>query len=124
MDSKTRNIILKATAANQLFEAGTIQSLWSGYGSIDRYGLIGSELNTMVVKHVHLPEQSKHPRGWNTDNSHQRKLHSYQVETAWIAWTDFYRFLKGWSPGHWKIHSYSERLAHKVISHLQSNIYE
>jgi thiamine kinase-like enzyme len=39
------------------------------------------------------------------------------VETAWrplyaLAWTDFYRFLKGWSPSHWKIHQYSERLAH------------
>ncbi len=102
MDTKARNIILKATGANELFEGGSIQSLWSGYGSIDRYGLIGSELNTVVVKHVRLPEQSKHP----------------------IAWTDFYRFLKGWSPGHWKIHSYSERLAHKVVSHLQSNIYE
>jgi len=334
MDTKLRNIILKATGANELFKAGTIQSLWSGYGSIDRYGLIGSELNTVVVKHVRLPnqsnhQQSKHPRGWNTDNSHQRKLHSYQVETTWyefwasrcnnecrvphclavehhenevlmvledldssgyparknavndfemqtclnwlahfhaifmgkkpeglwdigtywhletrpdeletmqqgelkqaarlldktlneapfqtfvhgdaklanfcfsqdgsqvaavdfqyvgggcgmkdvayfissclneheceskeqvlldgyfktlkqalslyqpeinpaeveaawrplyeIAWTDFYRFLKGWSPGHWKIHSYSERLAHKVVSHLQSNLYE
>jgi len=36
-----------------------------------------------------------------------------------VAWTDFYRFLKGWSPGHWKIHSYSERLAHEVVSQLQ-----
>ena len=45
------------------------------------------------------------------------------VEAEWrklypIAWTDFYRFLKGWSPDHWKIHSYSERLAHEVIHQL------
>jgi len=32
-----------------------------------------------------------------------------------VAWTDFYRFLKGWSPGHWKIHGYSERLARRVL---------
>ena len=83
MDTRLRNIILKATGANELFAGGTIQSLWSGYGSIDRYGLIGAELDTVVVKHVRLPEQNKHPRGWNTDNSHQRKLFSYQVETAW-----------------------------------------
>ncbi|MET0015115.1 MAG: phosphotransferase [Sedimenticola sp.] len=83
MDSHVRDTILNATGALDLFPGGTIQSLWSGYGSIDRYGLIGSELETVVVKHVRLPERSRHPRGWNTDRSHQRKLHSYQVETAW-----------------------------------------
>lgn len=35
-----------------------------------------------------------------------------------IAWTDFHRFLKGWSPGHWKLTSYSERLAQQVISKI------
>ncbi len=32
-----------------------------------------------------------------------------------VAWTDFYRFLQGWSPGHWKLHRYSERLANEVL---------
>jgi thiamine kinase-like enzyme len=36
-----------------------------------------------------------------------------------FAWTDFHRFLKGWSPGHWKINSYSERVAQKVIMQLK-----
>lgn len=35
-----------------------------------------------------------------------------------VAWTDFHRFLKGWSPGHWKINSYSERLAREVVASL------
>lgn len=35
-----------------------------------------------------------------------------------VAWTDFHRFLKGWSPGHWKVHSYSERLAREVVQAL------
>ena len=35
-----------------------------------------------------------------------------------VAWTDFFRFLQGWSPGHWKIHSYSERLARAVLETL------
>jgi Ser/Thr protein kinase RdoA (MazF antagonist) len=48
------------------------------------------------------------------------------VETAWrplyaLAWTDFYRFLKGWSPSHWKIHQYSERLAHEVVTGLMAS---
>ena len=46
------------------------------------------------------------------------------VEVGWrplyaVAWTDFYRFLQGWSPGHWKINRYSERLAQQVIADLQ-----
>ena len=35
-----------------------------------------------------------------------------------VAWTDFYRFLQGWSPGHWKLHRYSERLAREVLDAL------
>ncbi len=45
------------------------------------------------------------------------------VEASWrplypVAWTDFHRFLKGWSPGHWKINDYSERLKNDVIRQL------
>jgi thiamine kinase-like enzyme len=43
-----------------------------------------------------------------------------KVETEWrelypYAWCDFYRFLKGWSPGHYKINSYSEQMKTKVL---------
>lgn len=37
-----------------------------------------------------------------------------------VAWTDFYRFLQGWSPGHWKLHRYSERLAREVLASLDN----
>ena len=45
------------------------------------------------------------------------------LETEWrslyrVAWADFHRFLKGWSPGHWKINSYSERITQEVINTL------
>lgn len=45
------------------------------------------------------------------------------LETEWrslyrVAWADFHRFLKGWSPGHWKINSYSERVTAEVIKSL------
>ena len=45
------------------------------------------------------------------------------VETEWrnlyaFAWADFHRFLKGWSPGHWKINSYSEQVSLKVAKSL------
>ncbi len=66
-----------------MIDMGVIQSLWSGYGKIIRYGLQGGELESVVVKHVCLPRPEQHPRGWNTDISHQRKLKSYAVETQW-----------------------------------------
>ncbi len=74
--------ILEATKANEILGSSVIQSLWSGYGSIKRYDLEGSDYTSVIVKHVE-PEQGAHPRGWNTDLSHQRKLKSYQVELNW-----------------------------------------
>ncbi len=35
------------------------------------------------------------------------------------AWADFYRFLDGWSPGHWKMHSYSRSIVNEVIDELK-----
>ncbi|MDA7502267.1 DUF1679 domain-containing protein, partial [Chitinophagales bacterium] len=32
---------------------------------------------------IALDESIEHPRGWNTNNSHNRKVKSYQVETHW-----------------------------------------
>jgi len=83
MNHDFQEIIRHATSADEIFHIEDIQSLWSGYGKIMRYGLKGSSRERVVVKHVKLPDQSNHPRGWNTDLSHQRKIKSYQVETAW-----------------------------------------
>ncbi|MEM8706123.1 MAG: phosphotransferase [Actinomycetota bacterium] len=37
-----------------------------------------------------------------------------------LAWTDFTRFLQGWSPGHWKLHGYSRRVADEVLASLEN----
>ena len=89
MNRHFQSLILQATSADKLYKIETIQSLWSGYGEIVRYGLEGGIAKTLIVKHVSLPDQSQHPRGWNTDLSHQRKIKSYQVEIAWYSqWSD------------------------------------
>jgi len=48
-----------------------------------------------------------------------------ELEREWrdlypVAWADFHRFIKGWSPDHWKINSYSEKVTKRVIEDLQS----
>ena len=45
------------------------------------------------------------------------------IEAEWrelypFAWADFYRFLAGWSPGHWKMHGYSQRVTQSVVTAL------
>ena len=61
-----------------------VQSLWSGYGRIQKIALKGADFPSVIVKHVQ-PGGGSHPRGWNTDLSHQRKLKSYQIETNWYV---------------------------------------
>ena len=47
------------------------------------------------------------------------------LETDWrelycFAWADFTRFLTGWSPGHWKLHKYSETQTQYALDRLQA----
>jgi len=83
MNDHFKSIILQKTGASALFEKEVIQELWSGYGKIIRVGLENAAVENVVVKHVQLPIVKNHPRKWNTAISHQRKIKSYQVETAW-----------------------------------------
>ena len=55
----------------------------------------------------------KHQIDFSNLEKEWRELYPY-------AWADFHRFLKGWSPGHWKINSYSEKIVKKVIKDLGS----
>ncbi|MBO6792365.1 MAG: DUF1679 domain-containing protein [Balneolaceae bacterium] len=83
MNDYFKSIILESTGATSLLQKERIQELWSGYGEIMRFGLKGAEMENVIVKHVQLQNKNDHPRGWNTDIGHQRKLKSYEVETTW-----------------------------------------
>ena len=83
MNPLFKSALLASTGAESFRENQIIQSLWSGYGSIKRYHLSGSIYKSVVVKHVQLPTEGNHPRGWNTNISHLRKVKSYEIECAW-----------------------------------------
>lgn len=83
MDKAVLDTVLSVTGAREIRHTSVIQSLWSDYGEIVRIQLIGSDYPSVILKHIKLPEDAAHPRGWNTDLSHQRKTKSYQVEACW-----------------------------------------
>ena len=78
-----QSAICKATGADAMEVVELIQELWSGYGQIVRIQLDGGSADTVIAKHVRLPDRKNHPRGWNSSLSHERKLKSYQVEPIW-----------------------------------------
>ena len=75
--------ILDCTSAKRIIHVQKIQSLWSGYGEILRVMLEGGNRPSVVVKIISAPKQFSHPRGWNSDAGHLRKLKSYEVECHW-----------------------------------------
>lgn len=75
--------ILNSTQASSFKEKEKIQELWSGYGKIIRIDLEGASAQSAIIKYVQWPKQQIHPRGWNSNLGHQRKLKSYQVEKTW-----------------------------------------
>lgn len=83
MSPDIQSSILRTTNANAITHAARIQSLWSGYGEIVRVKLEGGDVDSLIVKHIRFNTDSPHPRGWNSDLGHQRKIKSYAVETHW-----------------------------------------
>lgn len=75
--------VAKAVGGEKVIRTQLIQALWSGYGDLFRAELAAGDEFSVIVKHIRLPQPAGHPRGWNNDRSHQRKLRSYQVEVNW-----------------------------------------
>lgn len=64
----------------QLHRTHKIQTLWGGYGELVRLYV---DNESIIVKHITLPRPPSHPKGWNTELAHQRKIRSYQAELHW-----------------------------------------
>ena len=85
MNSDTADKILQRLGAQSITNKEVIQELWSGYGEILRLEIDHGTRPSVVLKLIDLTGQDAHPRGWNTNLSHQRKLKSYQVESFWYS---------------------------------------
>jgi len=83
MHTKLNTFLQKILPAKGYQSLETIQSLWSGYGKIERIAVLGGEPETVVVKSILLDQPDMHPRGWGSDRSHLRKVKSYQIENHW-----------------------------------------
>ncbi len=83
IDADLEAVVLQAAGAREVTDTEVVQSLWSGYGQIVRCHVQGGPRPSVIVKRVQWPDDHDHRYGWNTDRSHQRKLQSYRVETAW-----------------------------------------
>lgn len=83
--------ICRITGAQSVELGEEIQSLWSGYGVIQRAdlrGLARSNDNTpvqVVIKHIDISRARSNRRGWGGDVSHLRKVRSYRIENAFYG---------------------------------------
>ena len=80
--SQLEEIVRDIAQADSCEPGSVIQSLWSGYGVIQRFILGGSEFPSAIVKHIDVSRARTNARGWSGDLSHQRKVRSYQIEKA------------------------------------------
>ncbi len=85
---KFKEAVLQVTGADGFGKVELIQTLWSGYGQILKVELTGCEVGSVILKNIQPPEEIRHPRGWNSQRSQERKLRSYQVEAHWYhSWS-------------------------------------
>ena len=71
------------TQATDIAQVTLIQPLWNNYGDLSRVELEGGDYASVIVKHIKLPEEAAHPRGFTGAISRQRKVMSYAVEAHW-----------------------------------------
>ncbi|WP_238930417.1 phosphotransferase [Vibrio sp. S9_S30] len=78
----------KEYAMQEPYEKQLIQTLWGGFGRLERWylnskGDSDAIENSVIAKWIELPETLAHPRGWNTERSTNRKRKSYIIEANW-----------------------------------------
>ncbi len=83
MQANIRERLIGITRSNGIADVQTIQPLWNNYGTLSRVHLTGGQYPSVIVKHIKIPEQQSHPRGFGGSISRRRKILSYKIETHW-----------------------------------------
>ena len=83
MQAHVQTRILGLTGASGVAGVQLIQPLWNNYGTLSRVYLDGGAYPSVIVKHIKIPDDVAHPRGFGGSISRERKIRSYQVETHW-----------------------------------------
>ncbi len=83
MDEHLCERILELTGARAISSVELIQPLWNNYGTLSRAHLVGAVRGAVIVKHIQVPAEVTHPRGFASSISRDRKLRSYSVEATW-----------------------------------------
>lgn len=78
--------LLNLTNSNSITNISLIQGVWGGYGQLLRITLAEGIIDSVILKQVNTPKPKQHPKGWNSNQSHQRKLISYNVESYWYQY--------------------------------------
>lgn len=85
MQNKINEIIREVCKCQSIISKQHIQGLWNGYGSLDRYYIDNYKDASIIVKQIELKKTGNHPRGWDSNASHLRKLKSYEIEINWYT---------------------------------------
>lgn len=83
MDAQIQLLIQSSTNSKEIVNSELIQALWSGYGSLIR---VETEKSSYIIKQIKFPTKRDHPKGWNSNLSHLRKVQSYKVEINWYKY--------------------------------------
>ncbi|PKF60696.1 choline kinase [Psychromonas sp. psych-6C06] len=75
--------LLQLNKSDEINHLELIQGVWGGYGQLIRVSFSQGVHKSLVIKLINTPQPNRHPKGWNTAISHQRKLNSYQIESYW-----------------------------------------
>lgn len=86
MDRELEQQLCQIVGVTKVAQLETIQRLWSDCGQVAKVRWVkDDQTHRAVIKHVKMPEEMSHPRGWDTDRSVARKVRSYDVEARWYA---------------------------------------
>ena len=116
--SNTEQYIQEVFSCEKVTKIETIQKLWSDYGEIARYQIKQENCSKYIIAKTIIPSAQKvHPRGWQSDASHQRKITSYEIEAHWYR-----EYAQSCTESHYVPHCYGLRTLSTLLPQCDSII--